>query len=167
MDRWIAVDWGTSSFRAYLMEDKVVTDTIETKDGMKFIKDNNFENINHELNTSGYFITNIDPSLCDTILDKLKKIKCKNRTPTTIWCEDMGEVLNIAEIQNLVTDSNLLTIVQNFLNCKPILSQTNYWKSITGKTNDTILSKNAQKFHRDFDHEKWIKIFNRKIFFVV
>ncbi len=44
MDRWIAVDWGTSSFRAYLVEDKVVKDTIETKDGMKFIKDNNFEN---------------------------------------------------------------------------------------------------------------------------
>tara|TARA_Y100000991_G_scaffold52223_1_gene38052 strand:- start:1508 stop:2395 length:888 start_codon:yes stop_codon:yes gene_type:complete len=44
LDRWIAVDWGTSSFRAYLVEDKVVKDTIETKDGMKFIKDNNFEN---------------------------------------------------------------------------------------------------------------------------
>ena len=44
MDRWIAVDWGTSSFRAYLVEDKIVKDTIETKDGMKFIKDNNFEN---------------------------------------------------------------------------------------------------------------------------
>lgn len=125
----------------------------------EIIKDNNFENINNELNTSGYFITNIDPSLCDTILDKLKKTKCKNRTPTTIWCEDMSEILNIDEIQNLVTDSNLLTIVQNFLNCKPILSQTNYWKSITGKTNDAILTKNAQKFHRDFDHEKWIKIF--------
>ena len=44
MDRWIAVDWGTSSFRAYLVEDKVVKDTVETKDGMKFIKDNDFEN---------------------------------------------------------------------------------------------------------------------------
>ena len=44
MDRWIAVDWGTSSFRAYLIEDDVVFDTIETKDGMKFVKDNNFEN---------------------------------------------------------------------------------------------------------------------------
>ena len=44
MDRWIAVDWGTSSFRAYLVEDKIVKDTIETKDGMKFIKDNDFEN---------------------------------------------------------------------------------------------------------------------------
>ena len=118
----------------------------------EIIKDNNFENINNELNTSGYFITNIDPSLCDTILDKLKKTKCKNISPTTIWCEDMSEILNIDEIQNLVTDSNLLTIVQNFLNCKPILSQTNYWKSITGKTNDATLSKNAQKFHRDFEY---------------
>ena len=44
MDRWIAVDWGTSSFRAYLIQDDVLSDTIETKDGMKFVKDNNFEN---------------------------------------------------------------------------------------------------------------------------
>ena len=44
MDRWIAVDWGTSSFRAYLIEDDVVSDTIETRDGIKFVKDNKFEN---------------------------------------------------------------------------------------------------------------------------
>ena len=45
MNRWIAVDWGTSSFRAYLIEENVITDTIQTEDGMKFVKDNNFENI--------------------------------------------------------------------------------------------------------------------------
>ena len=44
MDRWIAVDWGTSSFRAYLIIEDVVYDTIETNDGMKFVKNNNFEN---------------------------------------------------------------------------------------------------------------------------
>jgi len=44
LDRWIAVDWGTSSFRAYLIEDDVITDTIKTNDGMKFVKKNNFEN---------------------------------------------------------------------------------------------------------------------------
>ncbi len=44
MDTWIAVDWGTSSFRAYLIKDDVVFDTIETNDGMKFVKDKNFEN---------------------------------------------------------------------------------------------------------------------------
>ena len=45
MNRWIAVDWGTSSFRAYLIEEDVITDTIQTEDGMKFVKDNNFENV--------------------------------------------------------------------------------------------------------------------------
>ena len=45
MNRWIAVDWGTSSFRAYLIKDDVVSDTVETNDGIKFVKDNNFENI--------------------------------------------------------------------------------------------------------------------------
>ena len=43
MNKWIAVDWGTSSFRAYLIENDIVSDRIETKDGMKFIDNNSFE----------------------------------------------------------------------------------------------------------------------------
>ena len=42
-DKWIAVDWGTSSFRAYLIQNNEVSDTIETKDGMKFVKSHLFE----------------------------------------------------------------------------------------------------------------------------
>ena len=45
MNKWIAVDWGTSSFRAYLIENDIVSDRIETKDGMKFIDNNSFEKI--------------------------------------------------------------------------------------------------------------------------
>jgi 2-dehydro-3-deoxygalactonokinase len=43
LSRWIAVDWGTSFFRAYLIEDELVSDKIETSDGMKFIQQNDFE----------------------------------------------------------------------------------------------------------------------------
>ena len=43
MEKWIAVDWGTSAFRAYLVQDNKVSDTIETKDGMKFVKSHLFE----------------------------------------------------------------------------------------------------------------------------
>ena len=43
MNKWIAVDWGTSSFRAYLIENEIVSDRIETQDGMKFISQNDFE----------------------------------------------------------------------------------------------------------------------------
>lgn len=42
-DKWIAVDWGTSSFRAYLIQNNEVSDTIETKDGMKFVNNHLFE----------------------------------------------------------------------------------------------------------------------------
>ena len=43
MSRWIAVDWGTSFFRAYLIENELVSDKIETSDGMKFIQQDDFE----------------------------------------------------------------------------------------------------------------------------
>jgi len=43
LSRWIAVDCGTSFFRAYLIEDELVSDKIETSDGMKFIQQNDFE----------------------------------------------------------------------------------------------------------------------------
>ncbi len=43
MEKWIAVDWGTSSFRAYLIQKNEVSDTIETNDGMKFVKNHLFE----------------------------------------------------------------------------------------------------------------------------
>jgi len=43
LKKWIAVDWGTSTFRAYLVQNNEVSDTIETKDGMKFVKSHLFE----------------------------------------------------------------------------------------------------------------------------
>ena len=43
MEKWIAVDWGTSTFRAYLVQNNKVSDTIETKDGIKFVKRHFFE----------------------------------------------------------------------------------------------------------------------------
>ena len=43
MKKWIAVDWGTSTFRAYLVQNNEVSDTIETRDGMKFVESHLFE----------------------------------------------------------------------------------------------------------------------------
>jgi len=43
LEKWIAVDWGTSTFRAYLVQNNKVSDTIETKDGIKFVKRHLFE----------------------------------------------------------------------------------------------------------------------------
>ena len=42
-DKWIAVDWGTTSFRAYLMVNNDVLENVETNDGMKFVQNQHFE----------------------------------------------------------------------------------------------------------------------------
>ena len=41
--KWIAVDWGTTSFRAYLMLNNDVLKNVETNDGMKFVQNQHFE----------------------------------------------------------------------------------------------------------------------------
>ena len=38
----------------------------------------------------------------------------------------MGDLLSIDEIQNLVSDTTLLTIVQNFLNAKTYISTNKF-----------------------------------------
>ena len=42
-DKWIAIDWGTSFFRAYLIENEEIICTANTNDGMKFVQNNKFE----------------------------------------------------------------------------------------------------------------------------
>ena len=44
MNHWVALDWGTSNFRAYLMENDNVIDKVSTQEGMKFVDQKEFEN---------------------------------------------------------------------------------------------------------------------------
>ena len=44
MNYWVALDWGTSNFRAYLMENNNVIDQVSTQEGMKFVDQKEFEN---------------------------------------------------------------------------------------------------------------------------
>ena len=53
LEKWIAVDWGTSLFRAYLIENEEVLCSVKTNDGMKFVQNNNGVDFFMEVN---YFI---------------------------------------------------------------------------------------------------------------
>lgn len=44
MQPWIALDWGTSNFRAYLIDNNHVIDQVSTDEGMKFVDQKEFEN---------------------------------------------------------------------------------------------------------------------------
>ena len=37
MSSWVALDWGTTNFRAYLMDKDDIVDQISTQEGMKFV----------------------------------------------------------------------------------------------------------------------------------
>ena len=43
MNLWVALDWGTSNFRAYLMDNNHVIDQVSTQEGMKFVDQNEFK----------------------------------------------------------------------------------------------------------------------------
>ena len=45
MNPWVALDWGTTNFRAYLMNNDDIIDQISTQEGMKFVNQNDFEKI--------------------------------------------------------------------------------------------------------------------------
>ena len=40
---WIAIDWGTTNFRAYFIKNDIIIKKVSTSDGIKNIKKNNFE----------------------------------------------------------------------------------------------------------------------------
>ena len=43
MNLWVALDWGTSNFRAYLMDNNHIIDQVSTQEGMKFVDQNEFK----------------------------------------------------------------------------------------------------------------------------
>ena len=43
MSSWVALDWGTTNFRAYLMDNDDIVDQISTQEGMKFVNQKDFE----------------------------------------------------------------------------------------------------------------------------
>jgi hypothetical protein len=132
---------------------------------------NHIDTYVNELKNDGFCLLKIHQDICKGILEKLKNINLIERTTNNIvkygetfksnsaWCKDQSDIINIPEVQTLISDEKLLYIIQEYLNVKPILCQTNLWvtQNISNHKND--YSINAQLFHRDFDHERWLKVF--------
>ena len=70
-----------------------------------------------------------------------------------LWIKNQNEIINNIYIKDLIVDNFILNIVQNYLGCKPILSQVNFWVSNKGEIDNT------QKFHQDRDDIRFIKVF--------
>jgi hypothetical protein len=123
------------------------------------------------LKENGYYIGKIDNYICENIINKLKSFNFKERktnkivkyglpkeayTSNSAWCISQDDIINLPEVQKIISDEKLLHIIQEYLGVKPILTQTNLW--FTHNVNNEF-STNAQLYHRDFDHERWLKVF--------
>jgi hypothetical protein len=70
---------------------------------------------------------------------------------------DGDDATDIAEIQQLVCDSSLIAIAQNYLGSKPIFTGISLWWSPAVK--DTPDGDAAQEFHWDMERIRWIRFF--------
>ena len=79
MNHWVALDWGTSNFRAYLMENNNVIDQVSTQEGMKFVVKKGSIAINgvsltvNAVNDSGFEVMIIPHTLEKTTFNEFKK----------------------------------------------------------------------------------------------
>ena len=73
---------------------------------------------------------------------------------STFWIANQKDIYSIPEVKGLASDPFLLHIVQSYLGCKPILSQTNLWYSCKGSG-----VERTQLFHQDYDDVNFLKVF--------
>lgn len=124
-----------------------------------------------ELNETGYY--EFPDLLSDKIIQKLNQsvetfklvdphnssfgLFSKNNIPqeTHVANYIREDLVTISIIEDLVNDSEILQIVQEFLGAKPTISNINMWWSLIGKDK----AKDAQLFHRDVDDLKFCKLF--------
>jgi hypothetical protein len=60
-------------------------------------------------------------------------------------------------VQNLICDSTILNICQNYFNAAPVFAEANMWWTIANKYKPSV--EGAQLYHFDLDATKWLKIF--------
>ena len=131
------------------------------------VDDSIYNNINNSLNIDGVYIYNnfIDENTCNTIIEKISNsifvkanssindIKFDNLTTGTNWIKSQSDIIKIEEVQKIATNLFILKIAQNYLNCTPILAQTNLWISTPGNIDQ------SNSFHQDYDDVNFLKIF--------
>lgn len=70
---------------------------------------------------------------------------------------DTNDLLAQEDVQALLADSSLLTIVQEYLGCQPVADVLSMWWHTD--FNEHPDSEAAQLFHFDMDRFKWLKVF--------
>jgi len=62
-------------------------------------------------------------------------------------------------VQRLASDPGVLRLAQGYLRCQPYLTTLAMWWSRPARADQAARDENAQRFHFDMDHPKWVKLF--------
>lgn len=128
------------------------------------------DNLKDQIDNYGYCQLDklLDENICNAIIEKTKNIPFVGKSEkdkviginfngtksSTNWVEKQEDIINIPEVQQIITDPIILNIAQKYLGTNPINSQTNLWYSIANKKGDS-----SQQFHQDFADVKFLKVF--------
>ena len=132
----------------------------------------------HFMRQDGYYRIpqRLDEAFCQSIIDQLGQIEFKTKATNDIidgysrrnlkscrgntsWVLHQQDVLQIPEVQQLVADRAILSIVQDYLECTPIHVQSNSWWTINHQTDDQTKCSDAQMFHQDKEFIRFVKVF--------
>ena len=114
----------------------------------------------------------LDSKFCDSLIKQIKntpgywqtegKILLRNsyvdekKNKATIFRYSPNELIKNLNIQDLVTNIDILKIAESYLNSLPIIDYVESWWSFPSKKKDHYA---AQEWHYDMDRTKWIKVF--------
>ena len=68
-----------------------------------------------------------------------------------------SDLLNLSDVQDLLADSSLLALVQDYLGCAPTADVLGMWWHTAFQDHPDSMA--AQYFHFDMDRFKWLKVF--------
>lgn len=78
-----------------------------------------------------------------------------NRNKVHVGSYKREDLVSIPEIMDIANDKNLLALAQEYLRCKPTITNINVWWSFAGRAAPV----EAQNYHRDKDDVKFLKFF--------
>lgn len=119
-----------------------------------------------QMNEKGYVIfkNKLSQEKIDTLNEQIQKLEYRTnsvfdntkRDGSVNFVKDQRDVLKHAPTAiDIMTDPLIMYIVQGYLECEPINTQTNTWWSVAGGVN----KDQTQLWHQDFTWVKFVKIF--------
>jgi hypothetical protein len=145
-----------------LVKKKLTLSYLHKKDEIDSLNENGF--VFKKKYFDEYVINNINNKILELkgkyLGDQYVSKTCEplnaNQPKSATFRYDQNDLINIPEIQNIITDDYFLSLCSSYFKSLPIIDTISLWWSFKSSLPD---HNAAQKWHFDMDRLKWLKIF--------